>query len=391
MRSNGPLVEPCSLIAGATPFHVRQWKPTAERFTSKEATTLAKRTQFVRLLDDVVAAIETDTATGKGQHLRRAPLLRHLLEWVTLLRSPDELLLLRKEFRGRFENMDQRRGQVACAIHAGVKYELTWPRAAKLATVPGARVTADDLRAVERLSKRAGATLQDLDRNAHECVRSVVDAYFERLVVVLDRRALEDMLLAALEAYVVPKPGKGQKYTEVFGYCFGTRRDLPREGLNRRFRRLLAIGRIVTQLRNRASANEVYPSAKSEQVHLNIAASFFEHLTLLGDYHTHPWQSLSKLRRGHGWTPSSADRDHIAGWAANARNAGGSPRFSLIAAVARGGKKGRSAAREAKNRVRFCVGGLYVVLAAYRLQRDGTYDSDIVLLCPGVADVAPKG
>lgn len=350
-------------------------------------TAVAKRTQFVMLLDDIEQAIDTQTASGKGQHLRRRPLLRELLEWVVLGRSADDVAVLRKDFPRRLRQMSSRQIQVETALHVVQRYRVSYARAARLATLPEVRVASADLQAVARLARRVGDSLGDLDRNTSQSVRACVDAYFERLVVAIDRRALEDMLLAALEAYVVPRPGKGQKYTEVFGYCFGTCRDMLPESSSKRFRRILSVNRIVTQLRGRATASEVFPSEKSERLHLDVASRFFEHLTLLGDYHTHPWASLSKLRQRHGWRPSSADRSHIESWAANARRAGGYPRFSLIAAIARGGKKGRSTAREAKNRVRFCVNGLYVVLAAYRLQSDDTYDEEVSLLCPGVADV----
>ena len=271
------------------------------------------------------------------------------------------------------------------ALHLIHGHGLASSRAAKLMEIPESMLVA-----VTAIGRRGGLPVKDLVRNVGDDVRTVAEGYLERLSVSLDQRAVEDLLLAALEAYAVPKPGRGQKYTEAYGICFGTSRRLPENGHEKRFRQILNVVRVATQLRSRATASEVAPNPKSEKVHLQVASSLFEHLTVLGDYHTHPYPTLVKLRSVRGWQPSSADKGHISVWASAARQAGGYPRFSLIAAVAQGGKTGLPTAREAPNRVRFCIGGHFVVVSAYRLLRNDEYDTEIMLSCPGISSMTPS-
>ena len=344
---------------------------------------MPKRSAFELLLADAVGAIDAATSTGKGQHLRRRPLLREFLEWVVLRTEAPEVVALKHGFKGRISAMELRRNSVACAIHLRSRRRVSLGRAAKLA-----EVTKGDVIATTNLAKLAGVALADLDRNVDEGVPTAVDAHFELLEVSLDQRAVEDLLLAALEAYLVPKAGKGQKYTEIYGYCFGTRRDLLSDGADGRARRIFNVTRVITQLRSHADAGSVTPNTKSEGVHLDVAREFFEHLALVGDYHTHPYGDLGALKAIKGWQPSKADRSHIGIWTSKVRERGGAPRFSLIAAVARGGKGGRAGgravSRETPNRIRFCVQGVFVVLAAYRIKRDGTYDEKLRLIVSGV-------
>ena len=51
-----------------------------------------------------------------------------------------------------------------------------------------------------------------------------VEALHENINVSIGPHALEEMLLATLEGYSVPK-NKKTKFTEVFGLCLGTVRD----------------------------------------------------------------------------------------------------------------------------------------------------------------------
>jgi hypothetical protein len=158
--------------------------------------------------------------------LRRRPLLRELLDWIVLRRPAESVADVDRAVKKKLEAVAHTRNQVACGLHIMSRYDVSPRRAAVHASSPGVRVTSRDLEAVQRLAKRAGVSLRELDQHVELDVHAHVDSYLERLEVVLERRALEDLLLSALEGYAVPRPGRGQKYTEVFGYCFGSRRDI---------------------------------------------------------------------------------------------------------------------------------------------------------------------
>lgn len=316
-------------------------------------------------------------------HPRRRPrLLRELLRMLVLREQPTLLRRLAAPLRTIEKQLAPRIGLLACAVYMLCRYRrnrMTVNRAARLVEIPEA-----DLAYVESLAKRTGTHLLELGLQADENVRAEVDGYFEELVVSLDQRAVEDLLLAAVETYAVP-PGSRGRYTEAYGLCFGTRKDL-RHDLRPQFERIVNVTRIATQMRAETTASQFRPNRDSERVHRQVAEQFFRHLELLGDYHTHPWKDIHALRAARGWRYSPADQARIRDWAYEARAEGPRPRFSLILAVARqNGSSNRNAVRLAPNRVQMGVGDLCLVAAAYRIRRNGYYDSKVRLHVPQLA------
>ncbi len=324
-------------------------------------------------------AIELHCSSGPGVHKQRQPMRRELLRTLVLRREEAPTLSVLpvslKRIRTRLE---QRIWQVSCAVYLWKQHHVSKARAARLTAVPES-----DLDYIEHLAATTKQSLLELSQRVDEEVLAEVDGYLENLTVSLDQRAVEDILLAAAETYAVKAGGSGKKYTEVYGLCFGTRKDIPPNGTPE-FAQILNVNRIVTQIRARARASEVTPNDKSARVHRQVAEKFFRHLELLGDYHSHPFNDLSSLKGRRGWEYSTSDQAAIMPWLTATRSEGSDPRFSLIIAIARGGKTGRHGTRLAPNRVQLTIDEYYFLIAAYRIRRDGLYDRKITLEIPQV-------
>jgi hypothetical protein len=342
---------------------------------------MAGQSHLLRDIAHIEDAIERHCASGPGLHKQREPLRRELLHML-VLRQPEPPTLGTVPFT-RLRKINSvhahRIWRLSCAIYLWKQHKVSKTKAARLATVPES-----ELDYVESLAARTNQSLLELSQRVDEKVLAEVDGYLEHLTVSLDQRAVEDILLAAAETYAVKAGGKGKKYTEVYGLCFGTRKDIPPNG-SPEFRQILNVTRVVTQIRARARASEVTPNDKSARIHRQVAERFFKHLELLGDYHTHPFHDLATLKARRGWEYSSSDQAAIPPWLEDCRAEGADPRFSVIVAIAKGGKPGRHAVRLAPNRVQFTINEYFFIIAAYRIRRDGLYDKKIVLDCPQVA------
>ncbi len=218
---------------------------------------------------------------------------------------------------------------------------------------------------------------------------SEVEELHEHLNVVVEERALEDMLLGALEAYSVPR-GRGRPYTEVYGLCFGSvkteRRKTRGTGLVSEIHVL--VRRVALQLRAHTSVRSFIPEPRSEAVHLEMAHELFPHLELVGDFHSHPYDTLAALRENRGWSFSPQDEDYNRTWVEELAQAGHRPRAGLILAIARAGRR-TVAQSPGPNILRAVIGQCHCFLAAYRINRDGTYGADdVVLRCSALTGMS---
>lgn len=343
---------------------------------------MASSSLLVRRSLRIEETINEHCSSGPGLHMQRTPLRRELLRLLVLGdENPQHLseLLSLKPINLKLRD---RMWRLSCAVYLWKRYRVSIARAAKLTNVPEA-----DLIYVASLAESTQESLLELSMRLPPRVRAEVDAFLERLTVSLDQRAIEDLLLAAAETYAVKAGGKGRKYTEIYGLCFGTRKAMPPNG-SPEFDNILNVTRIVTQMRARARASEVTPNDKSAKIHRQVAERFFRHLELVGDYHTHPFPDLQTMRDKKGWMYSPSDQTSIQPWLEDVRKEGADPRFSLVLAIARGGKNSnRRARRLAPNRIQFALDEYFFILSAYRIRRDGMYDSKITLECPHVKDV----
>jgi len=352
-----------------------------------------RRTDFLVALDAVLTAIDSHCGSGPGRHLRRRPLRRALVEHLLLQRPAPALAAFRRPWARLAATLDRlhrgtsRRSQLPAFAYLAARHGDSERRASsRLFGIP----TEAEARAVRRLVAACGLGLPELAAEVPAAIRSVVDASFEEMVVQLDPHAVQDLLLASLEAFAVPR-GR-HRFTEAYGLCFGTVReagvepDRPAEADGLRRKRIVQVSRVATQVRARATGDSVTPNDESARVHLQVAEQVFEHLELLGDYHTHPWRSLEVCKRNRGWEMSDADHRHLSAWAQAQRAAGRQPRFALVLAVSRAGRVGRRFSRAAPNRVHLYVGQYSVFIAAYRLWLDGSSDDAVELRVPFTLD-----
>jgi hypothetical protein len=226
------------------------------------------------------------------------------------------------------------------------------------------------------LLKEAGLSPHDVVAEQSEGLSADIAASLERMSIHLEARALEDILLAAAESYKV-SPSKTHRYTEVFGLCFGSVR---RDGIRRNARAVrVNVGRVVTQLRAKATPDSVMPNSESLAAHLEVGNEFFPHLELVGDYHTHPYNDLRDLVANHGWEYSDGDLRSLPHYLVDVRARNERPLFSLVVAVAEGGKAGKRPFKRERNVVQVPVGNLFFVIGAYRIRLDATYDDKLDL------------
>ena len=207
----------------------------------------------------------------------------------------------------------------------------------------------------------------------------------EEAVVMVEVQALQDMVLGALEAYSVPK-GRGSRYNEVYGVCFGSVKteEWDSRGSGRQSLVYIVVNRVALQLRAQTTGSSVMRSPRSEAVHLAMAHELFPHVELVGDFHSHPYTTLEQLRAYRGWQYTPSDEEDNLAWFEELAEAGYRPRVGLILALARSSKT-RAGRPPAPNVLRTTIGRCRCYLAAYRINRDGTYSSTAVSIrCPTI-------
>jgi hypothetical protein len=207
-----------------------------------------------------------------------------------------------------------------------------------------------------------------------------VDARHEETVICLDDRALEDIVLVALEAYAVPK-GRGSRYTETYGICFGSTKSTEekRQAHGRHTVRYIHINSVHIQLRAEGYASRITYDIRSLETQMDVAKQLFPQLDIVGDFHTHPYRDVDEIKTLKGWQYSRDDEVNIPDWASPLRKMGFQPRVSLIVAIGKGGKRMARPSRVRPNVIRFSVGKYHFYLAGYRIIGDSYSASQITL------------
>jgi hypothetical protein len=195
-----------------------------------------------------------------------------------------------------------------------------------------------------------------------------VDEGHEEVVIWLDDRAIEDIVLVAMESYAVPK-GRGSKYTETYGICFGSTKSTEekRQAHGRHTIRYIHIDSVHIQLRAEGYSNKVTYDLRSLDTQMEAVKHLFPQLDIVGDFHTHPYRDLDQLKALKGWNYSHDDETNIPDWASPLREMGYQPKTSLVVAIARGGKRVARPNRVKPNVIRFSVGKYHFYLACYRI------------------------
>ena len=142
-----------------------------------------------------------------------------------------------------------------------------------------------------------------------------VDEQHEEIVIWLDDRALEDIVLVALEAYAVPK-GRGSRYTETYGICFGSTKSTEekRQAHGRHTVRYIHINSVHIQLRAEGYSSRITYDVRSLETQMEVAKQLFPQLDIVGDFHTHPYRDVDEIKRIKGWQFSRDDEINIPEW-----------------------------------------------------------------------------
>lgn len=323
------------------------------------------------------------TGHGAGAHKARAAAHRELARWATTLQAFDSFDRLSKLKRLPWKRWDEQLWWSSLLVAAGVRLMATKGLTkARAITVTGG--SAADLNEAILLLNKAGLSVHDVIAEQSDDVEMILAANLQRLHVRLEQRALEDMLLAAAEGYKVP-PGRGFRYTEVYGLCFGSVR---RQVAQRQSQDLFAnIGRVATQMRAKATASEVMPNVRSRAAQLEVGNQFFPHLEVLGEYHTHPERSFSIVADKRGWEPSPTDEAAVSGFVEEVcKQQHNPPLFSFVVAVAERRKSGKHTIRKQQNVIQLAMGSLVFVIAVYRILLDGSYEDEVDLSLPALVE-----
>jgi hypothetical protein len=206
-----------------------------------------------------------------------------------------------------------------------------------------------------------------------------VDEKHEEIVVWLDEKAIEDIVLVALEAYAVPR--RGVAFTETYGICFGSTKSTEEKRLahGRHTIRHIEVESVHIQLRAEGYSNKITYDLRSLEAQMEVAKVLFPQLDIVGDFHTHPYKTVDELKKSRGWRYSRADEGVIPTWVDPLRAKGYHPRASLVVAIASGGKRITSPGRLRRNVIRFSVNKYHFYVACFRIVGERYSETNITL------------
>ena len=127
-------------------------------------------------------------------------------------------------------------------------------------------------------------------------------------IVRISDAALESMVLAACEAFEFGN-NNGNKPVETYAHMWGYRRPDP-DGKTER----ILVDRFNACVSAKGSPDSVELSVDVVDLQDSIVRYWSPHMSLLGDFHTHPFKSLDKLRKRRGWErayPVNADTHYM--------------------------------------------------------------------------------
>jgi hypothetical protein len=199
--------------------------------------------------------------------------------------------------------------------------------------------------------------------------------------VIIDQRALADLVLPAIEAFRVPRTKKIE-FSEVGGMCFGhVLHDRQRvHGRGEATTSSIHVSWCVTQLRARMHENYVQPNPDSERAIVESAEIMMPHVRFLGGFHSHPWKrqryerksGIAQMREDSGWELSDGDRAYLRKEVASLDTIGKRPLVEIVIGIAEMERR-RELEHDSNgaHTFQFVVGDMALVVAAYAIRRDG--------------------
>lgn len=132
---------------------------------------------------------------------------------------------------------------------------------------------------------------------------------FDGARVSIEDRALQAMVMAALESYVIgngEKPvANGRSPVENFGHLWGYHHR-NRDGEHTY--RVEVFDVSISAIRKRTS---VKPNKNSACLKADFMRKWTPHLSLIGDFHTHPYESVEEVKSISGYEYSVGDRSAL--------------------------------------------------------------------------------
>jgi hypothetical protein len=253
------------------------------------------------------------------------------------------------------------------------------------------RVTGAEWAYVHDLANRLGFEFEAHIPYAEHVWHDKLEEEVVNIEVLLDPRALNDMLVAAYEGYMSPRRIRQWGY-EVFGINLGMIREefIRKKGSGMSTLQYVYIIRSQPQLSAVGAYREVDPSPKSLKAVISVSRTLFPQYEVVGDFHSHIYRDFKELEYCRGWDFSDADQKMSPEWARQIREMGGTNRFvaAFVVAMARSAYKvNLSRYKKQLNTLQTTVGDCRVVVAVYRILRSGLYSrKKIRIRVPGMVE-----
>jgi hypothetical protein len=112
---------------------------------------------------------------------------------------------------------------------------------------------------------------------------------------------VESMTLATMEAYCIGDSRARRKSgVETYGYLWGTKKRT--DGMT-----IFHLTKLSVSITAERSYMSVFPNPKTGVLKSKVLQRMAPHLTLLGDFHSHPWATQKSMKRDVGFNFSPAD------------------------------------------------------------------------------------
>jgi hypothetical protein len=218
-----------------------------------------------------------------------------------------------------------------------------------------------------------------------------LEEQFTEREVILETKAIEDLLIPVMEGYLrTRKVGGKYKPYEVYGICLGMQ-SVREAGNGRPLRShsLVNIMRCQPQLSAHSKSTWVIRSERSIKALMQATRSLFPAYELIGEFHSHAYESLYALEDNRGWEFSRGDEGDLVYWAREMKDKlNQKPAVSLVAAIA---VSERNAERRHHNGIpstlELSAGGCRVIINAYRVLGSGRpSNKNVILKAPGMIE-----
>jgi hypothetical protein len=114
---------------------------------------------------------------------------------------------------------------------------------------------------------------------------------------------VQSMTLSTMEAYCIRDPRAHRKAgVETYGYIWGTKKCT--QGMTN-----FHLTKLSVSITAERSYMSVFPNPKTGVLKSKVLQRMAPHLTLLGDFHSHPWATQKSMKRDVGFDFSVQDFD----------------------------------------------------------------------------------